>query len=75
MLQVKKLFDELVRDVHQEESQIKLRLEGDLIFARKTVTITSRYIFVSRDNTSDEEALLGQISHVNIISSASSSVE
>ena len=44
---MKKLFDEFVRDVHYEESQMKIRQRNQISFSKKTVSITSKYVFIS----------------------------
>ena len=44
---MKKLFDEFVRDVHHEESQIKIRQKNQITFSKKTVSITSKFVFIS----------------------------
>ena len=63
---MKKIFDEFVRDLHHEESQIKTRLRNQLTFSKKTVSITSKYIFIT-DTVTEEKAFMELIQQVSYI--------
>lgn len=65
---IEKLFNDLVRDVYMEESQMKIRGKNDgNSFTMKTVTITTNHIFMTDQiaSRSDEELFLQQISLVS----------
>ena len=63
---MKKIFDEFVRDLHHEESQIKIRLRNQITFSKKTVSITSKYIFIT-DTVTEEKAFMELIQQVSYI--------
>ena len=68
---MKKLFDEFVRDLHYEESQMKIRQRNQISFAKKTVSITSKYIFIT-DTVTEEKAfmeLIEQVSYNTVVGS------
>ena len=68
---MKKLFDEFVRDIHYEESQIKIRQRNQISFSKKTVSITSKYLFISSAVT-EEDMFMELIKQVSLVQESQS---